>query len=52
MLKKVFQSNIYFMDYEFIDCIEIEPSIRRIFLNRPNKRNALCNPLRKELLIV
>ena len=37
------------MDYEFIDCIEIEPSIRRIFLNRPNKRNALCNPLRKEL---
>ena len=37
------------MDYEFIDCFEIEPSIRRIFLNRPNKRNALCNPLRKEL---
>ena len=37
------------MDYEFIECIEIKPSIRRILLNRPNKRNALCNPLRKEL---
>ena len=37
------------MDYEFIECIEIKPSVKRILLNRPDKRNALCNPLRKEL---
>ena len=37
------------MKYEFIECEELEPSVRRIYLNRPEKRNALCNPLRKEL---
>jgi len=26
-----------------------KPGIRRILLNRPDKRNALCNPLREEL---
>ena len=37
------------MKYEFILITEPEASVRRIFLNRPEKRNALCNPLRKEL---
>ena len=37
------------MSYEFIKCEEVNPSIKRIYLNRPEKRNALCNPLRKEL---
>ena len=37
------------MKYEFIECEELESSVRRIYLNRPEKRNALCNPLRKEL---
>ena len=37
------------MKYEFIECEELESSVRRIYLNRPDKRNALCNPLRKEL---
>ena len=37
------------MSYKFIECTEPEASVRRIILNRPDKRNALCNPLRKEL---
>ncbi|MDB3995238.1 enoyl-CoA hydratase-related protein [Gammaproteobacteria bacterium] len=37
------------MKYEFIECEELGSSVRRIYLNRPEKRNALCNPLRKEL---
>jgi enoyl-CoA hydratase len=37
------------MKYKFIECEELESSVRRIYLNRPEKRNALCNPLRKEL---
>ena len=37
------------MKYTFLECSEPETSIRRIYLNRPDKRNALCNPLRKEL---
>ena len=37
------------MKYEFIECEKLESSVRRIYLNRPEKRNALCNPLRKEL---
>ena len=35
-----------------LDYLHIEdprPGIRRISLNRPDKRNALCNPLREEL---
>ena len=37
------------MNYKFLECTEPEPQVRRIYLNRPKKRNALCNPLRKEL---
>ena len=37
------------MNYKFLECTEPEPQVRRIYLNRPEKRNALCNPLRKEL---
>ena len=37
------------MNYKFLECSEPATSVRRIFLNRPDKRNALCNPLRKEL---
>ena len=37
------------MEYKFISCSEPSSSVRRIYLNRPEKRNALCNPLRKEL---
>tara|TARA_Y100001958_G_scaffold44118_1_gene29335 strand:- start:713 stop:1543 length:831 start_codon:yes stop_codon:yes gene_type:complete len=37
------------MKNEFILITEPEASVRRIYLNRPEKRNALCNPLRKEL---
>ncbi len=36
--------------YEFIVVDEPRPEIRRITLNRPEKRNALSNPLRGELL--
>ena len=50
MLKNQFQSKVENqMNYEFIECEELGSSIRRIYLNRPEKRNALCNPLRKEL---
>lgn len=35
------------LDYLFIE--DPRPGIRRISLNRPDKRNALCNPLREEL---
>ena len=37
------------MNYKFLECTEPQPQVRRIYLNRPEKRNALCNPLRKEL---
>ena len=37
------------MEYKFISCSEPSSPVRRIYLNRPEKRNALCNPLRKEL---
>lgn len=50
MLKNQFQGKVENkMKYEFIECEELESSVRRIYLNRPEKRNALCNPLRKEL---
>ena len=50
MLKNQFQSKVENqMNYEFIECEELGSSVRRIYLNRPEKRNALCNPLRKEL---
>ena len=35
------------LDYLLIE--DPRPGIRRISLNRPEKRNALCNPLREEL---
>ena len=35
------------LDYLLIE--DPRPCIRRISLNRPDKRNALCNPLREEL---
>lgn len=35
------------LDYLLIE--DPRPGIRRISLNRPDKRNALCNPLREEL---
>ena len=35
------------LDYLLIE--DPKPGIRRISLNRPDKRNALCNPLREEL---
>ena len=35
------------LDYLIIE--DPRPGIRRISLNRPDKRNALCNPLREEL---
>ena len=35
------------LDYLLIE--DPRPDIRRISLNRPDKRNALCNPLREEL---
>ena len=50
MLKNQFQSKVENqMKYEFIECEELGSSVRRIYLNRPEKRYALCNPLRKEL---
>jgi len=36
-------------DYRFIQVEDVEPEIRRIALNRPDKRNALSNALRGEL---
>lgn len=36
-------------DYKFIQVEDPEPGIRRIALNRPDKRNALSNALRGEL---
>lgn len=36
-------------EYKFIEVDEPEVAIRRIALNRPEKRNALSNPLRAEL---
>ena len=37
------------MEFEFIEYVKMESGIGRIYLNRPEKRNALCNPLRTEL---
>ena len=37
------------MKLEFIEIEKISKHIRKIYLNRPEKRNALCNPLRQEL---
>jgi len=37
------------MKLEFIEIEKISEHVRKIFLNRPKKRNALCNPLRQEL---
>ncbi len=36
-------------EYQFIQVEDPEPAVRRIALNRPEKRNALSNPLRGEL---
>ncbi len=36
-------------EYRFIQVEDVEPGIRRIALNRPDKRNALSNALRGEL---
>ncbi len=36
-------------DYEFILVDDPRPQVRRVTLNRPDKRNALSNPLRSEL---
>ena len=36
-------------DYEYILIDDPRPLVRRITLNRPEKRNALSNPLRAEL---
>ena len=36
-------------DYKYIQVEDAEPQIRRISLNRPEKRNALSNALRGEL---
>ena len=37
------------MKLEFIEIEKISKHVRKIYLNRPEKRNALCNPLRQEL---
>ena len=37
------------MKLEFIEIEKISKHIRKVYLNRPEKRNALCNPLRQEL---
>ena len=37
------------MKLEFIEIEKISKHVRKIYLNRPEKRNALCNPLRLEL---
>ncbi len=37
------------MKLEFIEIEKISKYVRKIYLNRPEKRNALCNPLRQEL---
>jgi len=36
-------------DYRFIEVEDVDPEIRRLALNRPDKRNALSNALRGEL---
>ena len=37
------------MKLEFIEIKKISDHVRKVYLNRPEKRNALCNPLRQEL---
>ena len=37
------------MKLKFIEIEKISESVRKVYLNRPDKRNALCNPLRQEL---
>ncbi len=37
------------MKLKFIEIEKISNQIRKVHLNRPEKRNALCNPLRQEL---
>lgn len=37
------------MKLKFIEIETISKQVRKIYLNRPEKRNALCNPLRQEL---
>lgn len=37
------------MEYQFIEFKKLDKGVGQILLNRPNKRNALCNPLRQEL---
>jgi enoyl-CoA hydratase len=36
--------------YEFVLVDQPAPAVRRVTLNRPDKRNALCHPLRGEIL--
>ncbi len=37
------------MKLQFIEIENISKHVKKIYLNRPEKRNALCNPLRQEL---
>jgi len=37
------------MKLKFIEIEKISESVTKVYLNRPDKRNALCNPLRQEL---
>ena len=37
------------MKLEFIEIEKISDHVRKVYINRPKKRNALCNPLRQEL---
>ncbi|HJM15118.1 MAG TPA: enoyl-CoA hydratase-related protein, partial [SAR86 cluster bacterium] len=37
------------MKLQFIEIENISKHVKKIYLNRPEKRNALCNSLRQEL---